>query len=135
MTKLEEYLIRLLEELALHESVICIPCAHHGVTRDASSYLLLKSGHKAPVCSPCATREIGYGNADGVSPVDQPYVTTRIREELRLLPLISPPPVPPGKPHELVDGVKRPDQSADDLAPPTGEQSADDSAKPAARRS
>ena len=36
----EQHLIRLLNELALHESVICIPCAHQGVTRDATTYLL-----------------------------------------------------------------------------------------------
>lgn len=90
MSAVEQHLIRFLNELALHESVICIPCAHQGVTRDAASYLLLKSGHKAPVCSPCAMRELGFGNADGVSPVEQPYIVTRIREELRLLPLVSP---------------------------------------------
>ena len=87
----EQYLIRLLEELAQHEAVICLPCAMgQGVTRDAVSYLLNGQAATA-VCGDCLTREMGFGNApDGLMPVEQPYVTERIREELRLLPVTVP---------------------------------------------
>lgn len=89
----EVYLMRLLEELAQHEAVICLPCAmgERGI-RDAVSYML-RSTHRTPVCRDCLTREMAYGNApDGLIPVEQPYVTRRIREELRLLPVTVPVP-------------------------------------------
>jgi hypothetical protein len=82
----EDRMRRLLQELAQHESVICLPCAMGPqVIRDAATYLL-NSQRKTPVCAECCRRELQYGNApDGLEPVTQPYVTTRIREELKLI--------------------------------------------------
>jgi hypothetical protein len=82
----EERLVRLLKELAQHESVICLPCAMgQGIVRDAATYLL-NGQHKTPVCAECCRRELSHGNApDGLIPVEQPYVTKRIREELPLI--------------------------------------------------
>jgi hypothetical protein len=83
MTK-EERLTRFLRELELHESIVCLPCTLRipAILRDAVTYLL-NGEHRTPVCRDCCQRELGYGNApDGLWPVEQPYITRRIREEL-----------------------------------------------------
>lgn len=84
---IEDRLLRFLRELELHHAVICLPCAAQSpaILRDAVTYLL-NGQNRSPVCRDCCRRELEFGNApDGLEPVEQPYITTRIREELPLI--------------------------------------------------
>lgn len=65
-------------------AVRCLPClAGAGVTRDAVTHLVRnETGSEIPVCRECCERELAYGNADGLTPVEQPRHVTIARQAI-----------------------------------------------------